>query len=87
LAQLAGAGIGHRHTSDINSNVNPLVESDHGPDIAGLPSQLAGSLSQLVQTMAAFGAGHEGIPSLSGTGQNDVANPSVLAANFFHHHG
>jgi hypothetical protein len=44
-------------------------------------------LSQLVQTMAAFGAGHEGIPSLSGTGQNDVANPSVLAASLFHHHG
>ena len=84
-------------TSDINPNANPLVESDHGPAIAALPSygpgigsspsQLAGSLSQLVQTMAGFGAGHEGIASLSGTGQNDVANPSVLATNFFHHHG
>jgi hypothetical protein len=83
-------------TSDINLNANPLVESDHEPAIAALPhgpgigsspSQLAGSLSQLVQTMAGLGAGHEGIASLSGTGQNDVANPGVLAANLFHHHG
>ncbi len=98
LVPLADAGgIGHRQTSDINPNASPLVESDHGPAIAALPpggpgpyglsSQLAGSLSQLVQTMAGFGAGHEGIPSLSGTGQNDVANLNVLAANLFHHHG
>jgi hypothetical protein len=66
---------------------NPLVEDDHGPAIATLPSsQVAGSFSQRVQTMAAFGAGNEGIPSLSGTGQNDVTNPAVLAANLFHRH-
>jgi len=87
LAQLADAGIGHRHTSDINSSANPLVETGHGPGMAALPSQLAGNLSQLVQTMAAFGANHSGIPSPIGNTPNELTNPSVLAANSFQHHG
>jgi len=88
LMQLADAGE-HRHwqASDVNPNANPLVEADHGPGIGALPSQLAGSLLQLVQTMAAFGTNHSGIPSPIGNTPNELTNPSVLAANLFHHHG
>jgi hypothetical protein len=96
--QLAEAGE-HRQwqASDINPNANPLVETGHGPGMAALPShghgvgalpsQFAGSMLQLVQTMAAFGANHSGIPSPIGNTPNELTNPSVLAANLFHHHG
>jgi len=85
--QLAQTGdFENAHASDINAKANPLHEADQGPGIGSVSSQVAGSFSQLVQTMAGFGGNHEGIAALSGAGENDLANPAVLAANLFHHH-
>jgi len=87
--QLAQAGgIFNRQTSDVDPNANPLVEGDHGPGIGALPSQLAGSLWQLVQSMAAFGANQDGLPQLVETDHPDkLANPGLVVSSWFKHDG
>ncbi len=62
LAQIEG--VAHWQTSDINPNVNPLVETDHGPGIGA-------SAWQLAQTN---GMGHR-----DGSDINWNANPLVEA--------
>jgi hypothetical protein len=72
--------------SDINTSAKPLVEADIGPALEAIPSrQLAHSFSQLVQAMAVFTAGSGGFSSAIGAPRNDVANPTLLAANLLHH--
>ena len=84
--------------SDVNTAANPLLEDDHGPGIGSLPSPHAEGLShdapssslglsfaQLVQSMAAFGANHDFISSLSSSNPGEVDNPIAVATNLLHH--